>query len=235
MHATRYIWCVSVLTFWCAPGIAAEPKDQNEVPFWELTATIELPRLGASTITLVGTPDVQRGLAVIQIGADTPPVDYVPSNRDLAPYLPPQDSGYRAITKGLVVGAVPFGDRKYKIERLPRDLNGLTLLQTKMGHKGIVDGRYGIVLATAKPCYVFLAIDERALDTYIRHGVPGWLKEYAPTGHRIKTDEPIMTQMGADYLVFVRLAPAGRIVLGPPAMDVQMNSMYFAFFGEANP
>jgi hypothetical protein len=68
----------------------------------------------------------------------------------------------------------------------------------------------------------------------MKHGVPGWLQEFAPTGYKIITDDPIMLRWkpAAGYAVFVRKAPAGRIVLGPPCMDVD-NGMYFAFFAEA--
>ena len=137
------------------------------------------------------------------------------------------------IPKGLNVGAVVFGDRKYKIEKLPPAFVGLTLLQTKMGHKGIADANYAVVVSAAKPCLVFLAIDQRVVATYTQHGTPGWLLEYAPTGEHIKTDDLIMSQANVEYDVFVRQSAGGRIVLGPPAMDISLNSMYFAFFGQA--
>ena len=42
-----------------------------------------------------------------------------------------------------------------------------------------------------------------------------------------------MMEASAEYLIFVRPAPAGRFVLGAPCMDGDYNAMYFAFFAEA--
>jgi hypothetical protein len=82
--------------------------------------------------------------------------------------------------------------------------------------------------------FCIVAIDERALETYKEHGVPSWLQEFAPTGHKVTTDDAIMGMANAAFQVFVKKAPAGRIVLGPPCMWVRTNAMYFAFFAEAN-
>jgi len=234
MHSLRcgtcLVWCAA-LTF---SAQAVEPAADKEIPFWQLPiADLDLRSLSPAPVVLVAAPDMRRGLVLLQTGPDIPPLNFVPSNPELLPFVPPQDSGYQVVPRGLKVDAVPFGDRSYKIDKLPPAFAGLTLLQTKMGHKAVVDGRYSIVVSSAKPCLVFVVIDERALETYKEHGVPAWLQEYSPTGHKIKSDEPVMAQAGAEYLVFVRKSPGGRIVFGPPGMDIQFNSMYFAFFGEA--
>jgi hypothetical protein len=64
---------------------------------------------------------------------------------------------------------------------MPEKPQGLTLLQTKNGHKSIVDGRYAIVVRSSEPCYCFVALDERSVRTYEKSGVPSWLEEYSLT------------------------------------------------------
>jgi hypothetical protein len=146
-------------------------------------------------------------------------------------FIASKDKGYRIRHGELRGGALPYGDRTYAIRGIPDALAGLTLLQTRMGDKAISDGRYAIVLSVAKPCFVFLAIDERAIQRYSAVGTPQWLDEYSPTGHALVTDEPLMADVGAVYRVFARRVPAGRVVLGPACMDPNNNAMYFAFFG----
>ena len=110
---------------------------------------------------------------------------------------------------------------------------GLPLLQTKMQHKAVLDGRFAVLLSAAKPCWVFVAVDERAFEIYKEHGVPAWLQEFTPTGHRLATDTGHGRE-NAGYQVFVKKASAGRIALGPPCNWVaSANTMYFAFFAEA--
>lgn len=215
------------------PGAAGNAKEK-ERPFWQLPrTTLDLKALTPAAIKFVAGPEIHRGLAVLQTSEEAPPVDFVPSaNPDLQPFLPQEDAGYQVVANALKVGAAPFGDRGYRIEKLPPAFARLTLLRTKMGHKAIVDGRYAIVVSAAKPCLVFVALDQRVLDTYGQHGTPAWLQEFVPTGEKIKTDDPIMAQTDAEFHVFVRQAAPGRIVFGPPAMDIQYNAMYFAFFGE---
>lgn len=65
-------------------------------------------------------------------------------------------------------------------------------------------------------------------------GVPGWLQEFAPTGQKLRTDDPLMADAKVGYLVFAKKVVAGRIALGPPCMDVDSNAMYFAFFAAAD-
>ena len=234
MRTMWWVGCVVCVALMRVSAAADEPAAGKDVPFWELPkAEINLQLLAPADVKLVSGPDLQRGLIVLQTGDGAPPpVDFVPANEELKPFLPAQDSGYKVIPGGLKVGAVMYGDRNYKLERLPPGFAGLTLLQTKAGHKGIVDANYAITVMAAKPCLVFVAIDQRVMETYTQNGTPGWLQEYQPTGEQIKTDDPLMAMTEAEYRVFVRKSSGGRIVLGPPAMDIATNSMYFAFFGE---
>jgi hypothetical protein len=143
------------------------------------------------------------------------------------------DNGYKIVADGLKVGSPMYGDRKYLITTLPNELAGLPMLLTRNAHKAISDVRFSIGLTCDKPCYVFLALDERALATFKKTGAPAWLQEYSPTDWRIVTDEPQMTNRKAGYAVFARQVPAGRIALGAPCLDLTNNCMYFAFFAEA--
>jgi hypothetical protein len=215
-----------------AQGI--EPQAAADGPFWERpVTTIDWRSLSGADVKLVAGPDMRRGMILLQTGDNVPVADFVPTRADLAGLVPEKDAGYAIIPKGLVIGATPFGDRKYKLSKLPKGCEELTLLQTKMGHKAVIDATYSITVLAAKPCLVFLALDQRVIDTYKQHGTPSWLLEYEPTGETMKSDEPVMTEADAAYLLFVRKSAGGRIVLGPPSMDIQFNSMYFAFFGEA--
>jgi hypothetical protein len=229
-----WIGCVVCVALVRVSAVADEPPGEKDAPFWLLPkANIDLRSLAPAEVKFLSGPDLRRGLIVLQTGEGAPPpIDFVPTIDELKPFVPAKDSGYQIVAKGLNVGGMPFGDRKYKIEKLPPAFAGLTLLQTKMGHKGIVDANYGITVTSAKPCLVFVALDQRVIDVYAQHGTPTWLQEYVPTGEQIKTDDPIMAQTGAEFLVFVRNSAGGRIVLGPPAMDISLNAMYFAFFGE---
>jgi hypothetical protein len=212
---------------------SAEPDAGKNASFWELPqSTIDIRALIPADVKFIAGPDTQRGLILLQTGAEAPVPDFVPVRADLRPFVPEQDSGYQVIAEGLNIGAMPFGDRKYKVAKLPPEFGGLTLLQTKMGHKAVADATYSVTVAAAKSCLVFLALDERVIETYKQHGTPGWLNEYAPTGHKIRTDEPVMAETDAGFDVFVRKSAGGRIVFGPPSMDIRVNAMYFAFFGE---
>src|SRR5439155_14849449 len=188
-HYRPWMCFVFVLS---ASALDAAPPADEDMPFWLIpNAEIDLQSLSPAPIVLVAAPDERRGFALLQTGPDAPVANFVPSNAALLPFVPPQDTGYQVVAKGLKVGATPYGDRKYKIETLPAIFSGLTLVQTKMGNKAILDGRYAIVLSGAKPSLAFLAIDERSIDTYKQHGVPASLKEFAPTGHKLATDDPI--------------------------------------------
>jgi hypothetical protein len=218
MRSMYLAWClVAALPSWCAA------QETTATPFWLLPkAELDLRALAPADVKLVSTPDLSRELALLQVGDSDP-------RESIARDSSNQDTGYRVVAGGLKVGAPPYSDRPFKIEQLPEAFAGLTLLQTKMRQKPVLDGRFGVLLATAKPCTVFVAVEEPALETYKQHGVPSWLQEYVPTGHQLTTDHPSR----GNYRVFVKQAPAGRIVLGPPCMELRANSMYFAFFAEA--
>jgi len=217
----------------CLPAVAwaIEPGAEKDVPFWLVPhADLDLRSLSPAPVVLVTGPDTRRAFSLLQTGPDVPAAVYVPSNPLSVPFINLEDSGYRIVPEGLKEGATPYGDRKYKINKLPASLAGLTMLQTKMAHKTVLDGRYSIVVSTEKPCLVFVALDERAIDIYKQHGAPAWLQEYSPTGHKLATDDPIMAQTSSEYLVLARKSPGGRIVFGPPSLDGDWNAMYFAFF-----
>jgi hypothetical protein len=206
---------------------SAAAQEASAPPFWLLPkVNLDLRALAPADVKLVAAPDPAREYALLTIG------DYDVKGW-LNGFRARNDTGYRVVAGGLKVGALPYADREYKLEQVPEAFAGLPLLQTKMQHKAVLDGRFGILLSTAKPCWVFLAVDERALEIYKEHGVPSWLQEFAPTGHRLTVDDPVMAEMNAGYRVFVKQAPAGRIALGPPCTWVRTNTMYFAFFAEA--
>lgn len=228
--------CISLCVAWAFFPNGSTPADERvdelgEVSFWRAPKVhLEKGSLAPASVRLIAGPDTSRGLALLQVGNEIPLTNYVPGNQRLRPFVATEDTGYQVIAGGLKVGAVPFGDRKYTIPTLDPMFSGLTLLKTKMWHKSNVDGRYSMILSAAEPCYVFVALDERALVTYQKYGTPSWMQEYRPTGHKLMTDEPLKVDSGTGYVVFVRQAAAGRIVLGPPGMDADQNSMYFAFF-----
>jgi hypothetical protein len=235
MRSTGLAFCfVWALLPWTAAHADERAAPKADTPFWLAPKVdFDLRSLSPAPVTLVAGPDGSRGFALLQTGAEAPSANFVPSNPQSQPFVSAEDTGYRVVAGGLKEGALPYGDRKYKVQKLDAAFSGLALLQTKMGHKAVVDGRYAIVLSAAKPSYVLVAVDERALETYKKHGVPAWLQEFAPTGHKLATDDPVMADAGVGYLVFVRKAPAGRIALGPPCLDIDTNAMYFVFFAEA--
>ena len=225
MRSTYLSFCLlATWPSWCAAQ-ATTAQDAPATPFWLLpTAELDLRGLAPADIKLVATPDRSREFGLLKVGNNDP-------RRYFTGRAAPEDVGYVLVTGGLKSGAVVYGsrlepgERAERITQLPEVFEGLTLLQTNWWHPAILDGRYAIVLEAAKPCTVFIAIDENALDTYKQQGVPAWLQEYAPTGHRLATSV-------INFKVFAKQAPAGRIVLGPSSA-VTFNWMYFAFFAEA--
>jgi hypothetical protein len=210
------------------------PVKGTDASFWLAPkADLDLSKLVPVSAHLLATPEAPGGFAMIKTGVIEPSPNYVPARQDLVPLVAEKDTGYRIESKGLKPGSRPFGDRKYKLKEVPDALSGLTLLQTKMGHKSVVDGRFSVIVSVEKPSYVFLALDERALGIYKKFGTPSWLQEYAPTDLKITTDEPIMTESKASFLVFVKKVSAGRVSFGPPSLDEDKNAMYFACFAEA--
>lgn len=226
MRTTILALSLFVTTPWVVAG-----EEKADAPFW-LAPKFEIGQrsLTPAEVKLVAPPDTSRNLSILRLGSAS--ANYVPGNPALAVFLPKEDTGYQIVAGGLKVEARLYGDRLFKVDKLDPPFAGLTLLQTKNGHKAILDTRYSIILSAAKPCLVFVGLDEAALETYKEYGVPGWLQEFAPTGHKLTTDNPIMNATEVGYLIFVKKVPAGRIVLGPPCMDADNNCMYFAFFAE---
>ncbi|MEQ2009280.1 MAG: hypothetical protein ABMA26_21065 [Limisphaerales bacterium] len=196
------------------------------LPFWKLPAVELPPKLLPAKVELVAGPDLTRALALFD-------PDHKVTNPLTEPFVKKADEDYRVVPSGLVKGAKPFSDRNYTISVLPDRLAGLTQLQTRMSHKNIIDGRFGIALSVARPVYLFVAMDERMLKTFAQTGTPSWMQDFAPTGDRILTDDPLMKATESGYLIFVKKCPAGRIVLGPCGANPKYNSMYFTFLAEA--
>ena len=209
---------------------AVDPVEAKELPLWQPPM---VEHFQAADVKLIARPETSRHFALQQVAGEVPDANYVPTNPTATPYIADEDLGYRLVEEGLKKGVRCYGDRKYAINNVDEVLSGLTLLQTKMGNKSIADAKYSIVLSVDKPSYVFIALDERVLETYQQNGLPSWLQEYARTPFTISTDDPIMSRDHKAYLVFVRKVPAGRIALGPPCMGTEFNAMYFAFFADA--
>jgi hypothetical protein len=198
-----------------------EPKD-----FWQ-RPKVELPaKLQPAKLDILSRPDLSRALALFD-------PDHKVTNPAIEPFVQKADEDYRVVPDGMAKGAKPFSDRKFVINELPARLTGLTQVQLRMSHKSVVDGRFGLILSAARPTLLFLAVDERMIGTFRQQGTPSWMQEFAPTGDRITTDDPLMKAQGMGYLVFVRTCPAGRIALGPAGADPKFNSMYMAFAAAA--
>jgi hypothetical protein len=220
----RFLLLSVALVQFCVAS-AAEPE---LVAFWN-QPEFKLPaKLLPAKLELVGRPDLSRTLAMFD-------PDHKVTNPAVQPFVKEAEENYRVVPAGFVKGAKPFADRKYVLEEVPQRLAGLTQLQTRMSHKSFVDARFGIVLKADRPVHLFLAIDQRMLSTFLTSGAPTWMQDFAPTGDRILSDDPLMKAQGLGYLVFVRQCLPGRIVLGPCGADPKYNSMYMVFAGEAEP
>src|SRR5260221_3502682 len=116
---------VAATQFWLAPKV-----------------DLDLRLLAPADVKLVAGPDQTRNFALLPPSGSAPSANYVPGNTTLAPFVVQNDSGYRIVPGGLKVGAPPYGDRTYKIDQLDASFSGLTLLQTKMWRKSILDGSF---------------------------------------------------------------------------------------------
>jgi hypothetical protein len=193
---------------------------------------LNLSGLCPAQLKLLAAPNLSLILATFTQGEWTAPVDFVPTGQPGKPYVVSGDVACHVAQNGARLGALPYTDRKYKITDLPEQLRGLTLVQTRMGHKSIVDSRYSIVLSAPQPCYLFVAVDERAIEVYKKSGTPCWLEEFLDTGLTIATDDPGMQEDERRFMVFVREVPKGTISLGPSAAIIR-TSMYFAIAAAA--
>ena len=183
--------------------------------------------LQPAIVGLVAEPNPAPSLAV------TPESEgFMVSNPLSIPFVKPAAVGYRLIPDGLQSDTKPFSDRDYTITEAPDYLKPFTRLQTKMADKGFADDRFRIVLSAARPVYVFIALDERLLDTFERNGTPAWLEGFRPAGGKITTNDPLMERSSSAFLVFAKQYPQGQIALGPCCADPNWNGMYFAFFAE---
>ena len=184
------------------------------------------------SIKVISEPDRSIGYATVKIGDYVSPTDY----KDIT-YTETVVTGakrdYQVAAEGLKTDGLPYSDRTIRLKQIPGVLQGLPLLQSKMGHKGIVDARFSIRVAAEEECLVFLAVDERAVEFYRKAGLPGWMADYAPTDLRLLSDDAIMKLSGAGYRVFVKKFGAGEIEFGPACAHVQRTAMYFACFAKA--
>ncbi len=224
-----------VTGLWLGPASHATAAPAT-IPFWEKPAVQPATeKYTPAFVQLLAGPDLSAGLATFDAANPAGQTDFVPTNPRVVPYVQGTDQAYRVIPQGLKEGANPYTDRKYKFTSVPARFRDLTLLQTKGGHKGIVDGRFAIQLMVAQPAILFLAIDRRDLKTYEAFGCPPWLQDFEPTGEQLLTDDPMLATAGSAYLVFRKKIPAGPLTLGPCAVDPRTDSMYFAFFGQLDP
>lgn len=223
---TRTQAIAAVLAIVCLTAASVRGAGPELHPFWKLPAVELPPKLLPAKVELLARPDLTRALAMFD-------PDHKVTNPLTEPFVKKAEEDYRVIPAGLTKGAKPFSDRNYAITVVPDRLAGLTQLQTRMSHKSIIDGRFGIVLSAARPVQLFIAVDERMLTTFVETGTPTWMQDFAPTGDKIFTDDPLMKATETGYLIFVKKCPAGRIVLGPCGANPKSNSMYFIFVAEA--
>jgi hypothetical protein len=212
--------------------VAAQPAQTGETgepdANVDLAASIEQLNLRPAEVQLAREPDLAKEFATLQLEDGPAPKDYATDHK---PFMKEGKATCHLIHGGLKKGTAYYTDRVYRINLVPQALEGLTLLQTRNGHKCIVDGRYAIVVVSDEPCYCFVALDERAAAVYQEHGMPSWLEEFTLTKYRITTDDAFMEGADTGYIVLAKYAPAGRIALGPHAGHPLDTSMYFAFFG----
>jgi hypothetical protein len=231
---TSAILVISVSLCLAAVEKPAAPTASATQPFWKkATAPLIHTKYTPANVKLLAGPDLAHRLATFELPGMPGAVDYVPTNPQVVPLLTKSEESYRILSGGLMRDAKPYSDREYKITTMPERFQNLTLLQTKMGHKGIIDARFSVLLSVSKPVFLFLAVDERALKSFEEFGTPAWMQEYSPTGDKIFTDEPVMKATSAGYSVFVKQFQPGQIALGPGCGHPNYNAMYFAFFAEA--
>lgn len=214
------------------PNSMTNPAPDNEnAKFWK-QPEVGIPEgpLKPVAVTLVVEPAVPDKLMRASSRLEFTSEIYRPSNPAVKPNVIAGSASCRISETGLAKGSQMFADRRYTIESFDPQFEGLSHLVTRMDDKAILDGRFSIIVNVDQPAIVFLAIDQRALDTWDVTGAPAWLHEYQPTGRLIRTDEPVMKSSGAAYAVFRRSVPAGRVAFGPPAMNPGKDAMYYAIF-----
>src|SRR6185436_20820001 len=90
-------------------------QEAKETTFWLAPkATLDLNSLTPAAVQLIAGPDPTRKFALLQVGETVPVADYIQPGS-----TPNEDAGYRVIPGGLKAGVRPYGDRTYKIEKLP--------------------------------------------------------------------------------------------------------------------
>ena len=199
--------------------------------FLSISILFAIPQSNLFAFEVQNEENLSDSLQINLVSYSEKSTGFIPTNPINLPLVRETDIHYKILPKGLEEGVTPYTDRKYKLDRVPDILAGLTLLQTSMGHKGIDDDRFSIVLSTNIPCTVFLAVDERMLLTWESAGaMPEWVNNYRSTNYLIYTDEPIMGSGNYGYAIFSKEITEGEFIFGPPHGDPNVNAMYFAFF-----
>jgi hypothetical protein len=225
------LWvAAAVAGTWAAEGTESAEESASQRLDW--TAEIEALNLRPADVRIVREPNVERELATLKRGDKLAPTDYHPGPR-YSSFVKGDGATCELVYGGLKPGTMYHTDRTYELVDIPAKLEGLTLLQTKMGHKSIVDGRYSIVVSFSQPGYCFVALDERCVRTYQESGMPSWLEEYSLTDYRIATSDANMRRGGKQYIVLAKHVAGDRVALGPSAGHPHNNAMYFAFFASA--
>src|SRR5436309_14942001 len=116
MRSTCLLCCLVGAIVPCARAQEAQPAGEKiATPFWLAPkAELDLRALAPAPVQLVAGPDRTRPFALLQIGDQVPSADF----RVGSPSQAEEDAGYRVVPGGLKVGALPYGDRTYKIESL---------------------------------------------------------------------------------------------------------------------
>ena len=185
-------------------------------PFWENhKININWEKLRAAQLELVKQPGLSPKTGSIGPSNGAAPGVNAPKGGVSASPLEAPELEYQFLHEGMTEGALPYSDRTYKLLTVPDRLAGLSLLKTKMEHKGVVDERITVTLTAQEPTVLFLGIDERVLRAYRDVGPPAWLEEFRPVGLRLVTDDKTMQEMDAGYTIFAKEYAAGRIELGP--------------------
>ncbi|MEW6234039.1 MAG: M56 family metallopeptidase [Candidatus Omnitrophota bacterium] len=222
---------------WSPDGkqISVIAKEEHKPQYWIIdNFVIEGKKeQAADDVKPVVAPKSLKGANVVLLS--TPDKDKYPAlKQDIdinKPNLQEGKEGYAITQNGLKNGEMPFTDRSCKLDQIPSELEGLTLLHTAMAHKQVWDDEFVIKLSCEKPFCAFIAVDERALELWKQVGTPKWLREYSPTEFKITTDDSDMKASNQGYKVFFKKMEAGTIVLGPPRAGSTYGTMYIAFFG----
>ena len=116
-------------------------------------------------------------------------------------------NAYKFLPGGFVAGSNAYTDRAYRLKTVPKELEKFDMLQTANNDDGSM-GESWLVFDALLPVRVLVGID-------IRHkNPPTWVREvFQNTQQMIALDE------GAQFRLYSRVFPAGRIQLGGNTND----------------